>query len=148
MISIVAGPPSSIVAGRFGVPTSGGGALAIVNGRIGLEGVEFKFPQTTLEMTGGLKIGVWQPDFDFQLRSKELTEVDRLFQNFMAASGEKPQRLGLGGSGEIRGHLAGTWINPDATVQIAADDFRYVALHFGLPRGTEDVREGAFLFHP
>jgi len=148
MISIAAGPPSSIVAGRFGVPTSGGGALAIVNGRIGLEGVEFKFPQTTLEMTGGLKIGVWQPDFDFQLRSKELTEVDRLFQNFMAASGEKPQRLGLGGSGEMQGHLAGTWTNPDATVQIAAEDSRYAGVPFGSIRGTVDMREGAFLFHP
>src|SRR6266542_3825066 len=148
MISIAAGPPSSIAAGRFGVPTSGGGALAIVNGRIGLEGVEFKFPQTTLEMTGGLKIGVWQPDFDFQLRSKELTEMDRLFQNFMAASGEKPQRLGLGGSGEMQGHLAGTWTDPDATVQIAAEDSRYAGVPFGSVRGTVDMREGAFLFHP
>ena len=29
-------------------------------------------------MTGGLKIGVWQPDFDFQLRSKDLAEIDKL----------------------------------------------------------------------
>ncbi len=148
MVSIAAGPPSSIVAGRSGVPTSGGGPLAIVNGRIGLEGVEFKFPQTSLEMTGGLKIGVWQPDFDFRLRSRDLTEVDRLFQNFLAASGAKPQRLGLGGAGEMQGHLAGTWANPDATVQIAAEDSRYAGVPFGSIRGTVDMREGAFLFHP
>jgi hypothetical protein len=45
-VSITAGPPSSIVAGRFGAPTSGGGALAIVNGRIGLEAVTLRFPQS------------------------------------------------------------------------------------------------------
>jgi hypothetical protein len=148
MISIAGGPPSSIVAGRSGVSTSGGGALAIVNGRIGLEAVTLRFPQSSIELTGGLKIGVWQPDFDFNLRSRDLTEVDRLFQNFMAASGGKPQRLGLAGSGEMQGHLAGTWTNPDATAQIAAEDSRYAGVPFGSIRGTVDMREGAFLFHP
>ena len=148
MISIAAGPPSSIVAGRFGLPTSGGGALSIVNGRIGLEGVTFRFPQSAIEVTGGLKIGVWQPDFDFHLRSRDLAEMDRLFQNFVAAGGDKPQRLGLGGSGEMQGHLAGAWNNPDATAQIAAEDSRYAGVPFGSIRGTVDMRDGAFLFHP
>jgi TamB, inner membrane protein subunit of TAM complex/AsmA-like C-terminal region len=148
MVSIAAGPAASMVAGRVGVPTSGGGALAIVNGRIGLEAVTLKFPQSTLELTGGLKIGVWQPDFDFQLQSKDLAEVDRLYQNFLAAAGEKPERLGLGGSGELQGHLAGTWTNPDATVQITAEAARYSGVPFGSVHGVVDMRDGAFLFHP
>src|SRR5262249_7979191 len=82
-----AAPAASSVPGRFGLPVSGGGPLSLVNGRIGFEGVAFHFPQSTLELTGGLKIGVWQPDFDFHLRSRDLTEVDRLFQNFLAAAG-------------------------------------------------------------
>ena len=147
-IAIAAGPPSSIVSGRFGLPTSGGGALSIVNGRIGLEAVTLRFPQSAMELTGGLKIGVWQPDFDFHLRSRDLSEVDRLFQNFTAATGEKPQRLGLGGSGDVRGHLSGTWSNPDATAQIAAEDTRYSGVLFGSIRGTVDMRDGAFFFHP
>lgn len=148
MVSIAAGPAVSIVAGRAGVPTSGGGALAIVNGRIGLETVTLRFPQSTLDLTGGFKIGVWQPDFDFQLRSKDLTEIDRLFQNFFAAAGEKPERLGLGGSGELQGHLAGTWSDPDATAQITAEAARYSGVPFGGVHGVVDMRDGAFLFHP
>ncbi len=61
------GRPPRSWRGRFGVPTSGGGALAIVNGRIGLEGVTLRFPQSSIELRAGLRIGVWQPDFDFQL---------------------------------------------------------------------------------
>ena len=148
MISIAAGPALSIVPGRAGVPTSGGGAIAIVNGRIGLEALTLRFPQSSLDLTGGLKIGAWQPDFDFQLRSKDLTEIDRLFQNFFAATGEKPERLGLGGSGELQGHLAGTWADPDATAQITAEAARYSGVPFGRVQGAVDMRDGAFLFHP
>lgn len=148
MVSIAAGPAVSIVPGRVGVPTSGGGAIAIVNGRIGLEAVTVRFPQSTLDLTGGLKIGVWQPDFDFQLRSKDLTEIDRLYENFFAAAGEKPEKLGLGGSGELQGHLAGTWTNPDATAQITAEAARWSGVPFGTVRGVVDMRDGAFLFHP
>ena len=147
-IAIAAGPPVSMVPGRAGMPTSGGGALAIVNGRIGLEEVTLRFPQSSLELTGGLKIGVWQPDFDFQLRSRDLTEVDRLFQNIFAATGGKPDRLGLGGSGEIEGHLSGTWANPEATAQITAEAARYSGVPFGSVRGAMDIHEGAFVFHP
>ncbi len=147
-LAIEAGPAKSIVPGRYGVPTAGGGAFAIVDGRIGFEGVDFQFPQSTLELTGGLKIGKWQPDFDFQMRSRDLTEVDRLFQNFLAATGEKPEPLGLGGSGELTGHLAGTWNNPDATARVSAEQARFAGVLFGSVRGTVDMREGAFLFHP
>ena len=148
MLALTAGPPTSIVPGRFGVPLSGGGPLAVVNGRIGFEGVLFRFPQSTLEMTGGLKIGVWQPDFDLQLRSRDLAEEDHLFQNLLAAAGEKPERLGLGGSGEMHGHLAGTWTDPDASVEIAAEEARYGGVPFGTVRGAVDMREGAFWFRP
>ncbi len=148
MVSIAAGPAVSMVPGRAGVPTSGGGALAIVNGSIGLEAVTLRFPESTLDLTGGLKIGDWQPDFDFQLRSKDLTEIDRIFQNFLAAAGEKPDRLGLGGSGELQGHLAGTWTDPDATAQITAEAARYSGVPFGSIRGVVDMKDGAFLFRP
>ena len=146
MLAIAAAPAASSVPGRFGLPVSGGGPLSLVNGRIGFEGVEFRFPQSTLELTGGLKIGVWQPDFDFHLRSRDLTEVDRLFQNFLAAAGEKPERLGVAGSGEMRGHLAGTWGNPDATAEIDAQNTVYADVAFGTVRGTVDMKEGAFWF--
>jgi translocation-and-assembly-module (TAM) inner membrane subunit TamB-like protein len=142
------GPASSIVPGRHGLSTGGGGPLSLVDGRIGFEGVVLRFPQTTVDLNGGLRIGHWQPDFDFDLTSKDLTEVDRLFQNIVAATGGKPEPLGLGGTGDANGHLGGAWGDPDATVQFSAEETRWAGVRFGSVRGTADVREGAFLFRP
>jgi len=148
LLRIASGGASSLVRGHFGVPTSGGGALSVVNGRIGFEGTTLRFPQSSLELQGAMKIGVWQPDFDWHLRSRDLTEVDHLFQNFVAATGGQPEPLGLGGSGQIEGHLAGAWSNPEATALLNAEDVRYGNVPFGSVRGTVDMQDGAFLFRP
>ena len=147
-LSIEAGPPSSLVRGRFGIPVSGGGALSIVDGRIGFLATPVRFPASAIEISGGLQIGKWMPDFDFHLRSRDLTEVDRLFQNFVAAGGARPEALGLGGSGEVQGHLAGQWSNPEATAQFSAEGARYAGVLFGSVRGSMDMRDGAFDFRP
>lgn len=142
------GPAVSLVSGRHGLPTGGGGPLSVVDGRIGFEGVTLRFPQTTIDLTGGLRIGHWGPDFDFDLTSKDLTEVDRLFQNLVAATGGKPEPLGLGGTGDATGHLGGAWGDPDATVQFSAEETRWAGVPFGSVLGTADVGDGAFLFRP
>lgn len=147
-LEILPGPAVSLVRGRFGEPTSGGGPISVVNGRIGFEDTSFRFPQSTLQLTGGIRIGQWQPDFDLLLRSRDLSEVDRLFQNFVAATGGKPEPLGLGGLGEISGHLGGTWSNPNATVQLAAEESRYSGVLFGSVRGSVEMHDGAFTFRP
>jgi hypothetical protein len=147
-LSIEPGPPVSVVRGRFGIPIGGGGDLMVVDGRIGLEGTAFRFPASTLEATGGLRIGEWMPDFDFLLRSRDLAEVDRLFQNFIAASGSVPSPLGFGGSGDVEGHIAKSWGNPDVTAKFSAENARYSDVLFGSVRGSADMHDGAFLFHP
>lgn len=138
----------SNVRGRFSLPIGGGGALSVADGRIAFEGTTFRFPESELSLTGGFRIGQWRPEMDFHLRSEDLTEVDRLFQNFVAATGGQPEPLGLGGSGEIRGHLAGTWANPDATALVSAEGARYANVAFGSVRGSVDIRDGAFFFRP
>ncbi len=147
-VAIEPGPPASLVRGRHGIPIGGGGALSVVDGRIVFPGTTFRFPASTLELTGGMQIGQWTPDFDFRLRSRDLVEVDRLFQNFTAASGGSPDPLGLGGSGEAEGHMAKSWGNPDVTARIAAENTRYAGVLFGSVRGAVDMNDGAFLFHP
>ena len=147
-LSIAPGPAVSIVRGRFGIPIGGGGDLAVVDGRIGFEGTEFRFPASTLAATGGLRIGEWMPDFDFQLRSRDLAEIDRLFQNFVGASGSVPSPLGFGGSGEVEGHIAKSWGDPDVTAKFSAENTRYGGVLFGSVRGAADMHDGAFLFHP
>ncbi len=142
------GGATSLVRGRFGVPTAGAGGLSVVSGRIGFEGASFRFPQSTLEVAGGLRIGQWRPDFDLRLRSRDFSEVDRLFQNLTAASGGKPEPLGLGGSGEVEGHLAGTWGDPDGALRLTAEESRFSNVRFGSVRGSVDVHEGAFFFRP
>ena len=147
-LAIDPGPAASLVRGRFGVPVGGGGALTVVDGRIGFEGAEFRFPVSTLEVTGGLRIGEWLPDFDFHLRARDLAEVDRLFQNFQAASGSTPSPLGFGGSGEIEGHIAKSWGDPDVSARFSAENARYGGVLFGSVRGATDMHDGAFVFHP
>jgi hypothetical protein len=147
-LSIEPGRAVSAVRGRYGIPTGGGGALAVVDGRIGFEAFAVRFPQSTVEFTGGVRIGRWQPDFDFRLRSRDLIEVDRLFNNFLAATGGRAEPLGLGGSGEAQGHLEGTWGDPRATARLAIEDARYAGVRFGSARGTVDLENGAFLFRP
>ena len=147
-IAIAPGPAASIVRGRFGVPTSGGSALAVVDGRIGFENAVFRFPASTLELTGNLRIGEWAPDFDFRIRSRDLTELDRIFQNFAAAGGSAHKPLGLGGSGEVAGHIARSWSDPDVTAQVSAEGARFADVLFGSVRGSADMHDGAFLFHP
>ena len=147
-LAIEAGPASSMVRGRFGIPVAGGGALPVVDGRILFENASFRLATSTLELTGGLRIGEWTPDFDFKLRSKDLVEVDRIFQNFEAASGGAPSALGLGGSGDIDGHIAKSWGDPDVTARFTAENARYGGVLFGSVRGSTDMHDGAFVFHP
>ncbi len=147
-IAIEPGRPESLLTGRFGIPVGGEGDLPVVDGRIAFEAMTFRFPSSSLEATGGLRIGEWMPDFDIRLRSRDLTEIDRLFQNFVAASGGKPEPLGLGGSGEVEGHLSRSWGDPDAAVQFSAESARYGGVPFGSVRGAADMHDGAFVFHP
>ena len=147
-IAIAPGAASSIVRGRFGVPTGGGGDLPIVDGRIGFVGTEFRFPVSSMEVTGGLRIGEWLPDFDFHLKSHDLAEFDHIFQNFTAASGGSPSPLGLGGNGEVEGHIAKSWGDPEVTARFTAENARYGGVLFGSVRGAADMHDGAFLFHP
>jgi translocation and assembly module TamB len=146
--SIRAGPAASLVKGRFGLPIAGGGPLSIVSGRIGFEGATFRFPQSTVDVTGGIRIGNWQPDFDLKIHSRDLSEMDRVFQNLTAASGGKPEPLGAGGNGEAFGHLAGRWADPIATLQVTAEAARWGGVAFGSVRGTVGIEKGAFLFRP
>lgn len=147
-LDVRAGPPSSQVRGRWGVPTEGGGAIGVVRGRIGFEECALRFPHSSLDFTGGIPIGNWQPDFDFRYRSRDFTEADHIFQNFVAAGGTKPEPLGLGGSGEVAGHLERSWSNPSATAQVTAEDAGYGGVVFGSARGTVDMADGAFSFRP
>jgi hypothetical protein len=148
LLTIRPGPASSVVRGRFGVPTEGGSPLAVVRGKIGFERGTLRFPSSTVDFTGGIPIGNWQPDFDFRLRSRDFSEIDRIFQNFVAASGKKPEPLGLGGSGEVEGHVSRSWANPVATAQLTAEDAAYGGVVFGSARGSVDMADGAFYFRP
>jgi len=147
-IALRPGPAASLVRGRFGLPTAGGGAVSVTDGRFRFEGAEFRLPRSTIRITGGFRIGEWRPDLDFALASEDLSEVDRLFQNFVAATGGRPEALGLGGAGEVEGHLSGTWADPVATARVAARGARYAGVLFGDARGEVDIRDGAFFFHP
>jgi translocation and assembly module TamB len=147
-LQIRPGEAVSIVSGRFGLPVGGGGPLSVVAGRIGFEEITVRLPQTTLDMTGGIRIGQWQPDFDVRSRSRDLAELDRIFQNFVAATGGKAEALGVGGTGEAWGHVGGRWEDPVASLQVTAESARWGGITFGSVRGTVGIEKGAFEFQP
>ena len=130
------------------MPTSGGSTLAVVDGRIGFQNATFQFAASSLDLTGNLRIGEWLPDFDFRIRSRDLGELDRIFQNFAAAGGNPHKPLGLGGTGEVSGHIGKSWSDPEVTAQVSAESARFADVLFGSVRGSADMHEGAFLFHP
>ncbi|MFN2386195.1 MAG: translocation/assembly module TamB domain-containing protein [Thermoanaerobaculia bacterium] len=147
-IAIRAGSAASQVRSRYGLPISGGGPVSVANGSIRFEGAEFRFPRSALTLTGGFRIGEWKPNLDFRLRSEDLAEVDRLFQNLVAATGGRPEPLGIGGTGVVEGHLEGTWADPEVTARMTAEQARYAGIVWGSVRGDVDIRDGAFVFHP
>jgi len=65
-----------------------------------------------------------------------------------AWDGDRPEPLGLGGSGEVAGHLARSWSDPEVTAQVSAENARFANVGFGSVRGSVDMHAGAFLFHP
>ena len=147
-LAISATTASSLVRERFGVPVSGGGPFSIAGGKIRFAGDSFRFHDSTIDLDGGFRIGQWIPDFDLRIQTRDASELDRLFQNFTAATGGKSAPLGLGGSGQIQGHFSGDWGNPDASVQIAMEDSRFSNVSFGSVRGSVEMHDGAFFFRP
>jgi hypothetical protein len=142
------GPARSIVAGRHGLPASGSGGLSVVGGKIGFEGFVMRLPQSTVELSGGLRIGKWQPELGFAIRSEDFAEIDALYQNLTAALGDPPEALGLGGRGEARGSLEGDWANPRARIELTGSAARFSEVLFGDASGTIRIEDRAFHFEP
>ncbi|HEY7862833.1 MAG TPA: hypothetical protein VIE39_04200, partial [Thermoanaerobaculia bacterium] len=147
-LAFVPGAARSIVAGRHGLPVSGGGGLSVVDGMLAFQGVSMRLPRTTLDISGGLRIGQWQPELSFDVRSEDFTEVDHLYQNLTAALGDPPEPLGLAGSGQARVRLEGEWANPRARIELEAQGARFADVAFGDASGVIEIADRAFHFTP
>ena len=133
--------------GRFGVPDFGrshargrGRANRLPGRRVPVPGVEPDLTGTS-GSASGFPTSISDP-------LAGPGRVDRLFQNFPAAGGNPHKPLGLGGSGEVSGHIAKSWSDPEVTAQVAAESARFADVLFGSVRGSADMHDGAFLFHP
>ncbi len=138
-----------IVPSGEGVPLSGGGPVAVRNGFLQFEGVQLRFPESTLALDGGFALGIWKPRFRFAIASGDFRSVDAVATNFARAIARRPTApFGLAGSGKIEGTLGGTWGVPEAEARISGENVAYAGLRLGTVYADVSVADRAFDFHP
>lgn len=127
------GVPSA-VRGRFALPVSGGGALYVRDGTI-------RFPSFPFLTAGGLRatldgtlrIGSWEPDWNFTVDAPDLSEADRLAANLYHAIRGEPisPPLGLDGAGRLVARLDRSFSDPRVSGRLEAGPFVLRGVPFG-----------------
>lgn len=132
-IAAAPGVPSA-VRGRHALPVSGGGALLVRDGVI-------RFPRVPFVTAGGLRatldgtlrIGTWEPDWEFDIDAPDLAEAERLAANFYHAIQGAPLSppLKLGGAGRLVARLERSFSDPRVTGRLEAAPFGLRGVPFG-----------------
>ena len=151
-LRIVADPSvASAVAGRHALPTSGGGALAVRDGKILFDG----FPLTTqggllARLDGTIALGSWTPDLTLHAETRDLAELQRAAENWYAAIQKEPLTppLGLGGSGNLEAHLTREFGDPYVVATFQAENFVLRGARFGDARANVTVDGNSAVFSP
>ncbi len=151
-LRIVADPSAaSAVPGRHAQPTSGGGALAVRDGKILFAG----FPLATqgglqARLDGTIALGSWTPDLTLRAETRDLAELQRVAENWYAAIQKEPLTppLGLGGSGSLEAHLTRAFGNPYVVASFQAENFVLRGARFGDARASVTVDGNTAVFAP
>ena len=132
-LSADGGRPSA-VHGRFALPFSGGGPLSIRDGQLLFAGVPFATAGgARIRVDGKLRLGTWEPDLGFDVSADDLSEVERLADNFYPAIQREPLTppLKLGGSGRIVARLSRSFSDPRVEGRMSASGFLLRDVPFG-----------------
>ena len=141
LIRIAAAPGvPSAVKGRHALPVSGGGTLLVRDGVI-------RFPRVPFVTAGGLhatldgtlRIGTWEPAWDFAIDAPDLVEAEKLASNFYHAIQGAPLAppLKLAGAGRLSARLERSFSDPLVTGRLEASPFVLRGVPFG--QATADV---------
>ncbi len=144
------GRPSA-VRGRFALPLSGGGPLSIRDGQLLFADV----PHTTaggarIRVDGGLHLGTWEPDLGFEISADDLTEVERLADNFYQAIQKEPLTppLKLRGAGRIFARVTRSFADPRIEGRLSASAFVLRGVPFGAASAEFLVDKNVATFSP
>ncbi len=144
------GRPSA-VKGRFALPFSGGGPLEVRDGQLLFQGVSFATAGgARIRVDGGLHLGTWQPDLQIDVAADDLTEVERIADNFYPAIQKEPLTppLNLGGAGRIAAHLSRSFSDPRVEGRLSASDFVLRGVPFGTASADFLVDRNVATFSP
>jgi translocation and assembly module TamB len=141
----------SAVKGRHALPLSGGGPLLVEDGKILLD----HLPMTTaggaaLTLSGTLALGSWAPDLTLDLQANDLTEAERLAENWYPAIQKTPLTppLKLGGSGRITARLTRAFDDPRVVGRFTASRFVLRGVPFGEAAAEFTVDRNVATFAP
>ncbi|HKB81160.1 MAG TPA: translocation/assembly module TamB domain-containing protein, partial [Thermoanaerobaculia bacterium] len=106
---------------KYPIPVSGTTAFGLDNGVITFRRMDLATPASTVALTGRLRIETISADFRMKIHSTDFAELDRIGYDFAHAAGKKAfNLLGLGGSGDITGTVAGPLKAPEVVAHVAA----------------------------
>jgi hypothetical protein len=141
----------SAVRGRFALPVSGGGALQVRDGHLLFSGVPFTTAGgARIRLDGGLRLGTWEPDLQFDIAADDLAEVERLADNFYPAIQNEPLTppLKLGGAGRIVAQLTRSFGDPRVEGRLTASQFVLRGVPFGTASAEFLVDHNVATFSP
>jgi len=145
-----AGRPSA-VHGRFALPLSGGGPLSIRDGQLLFADVPFATAGGAgIRVDGGLHLGTWEPDLGFEISADDLSEVERIADNFYPAIQGEPLTppLKLGGAGRIVARLSRSFADPRIEGRMSASAFVLRGVLFGTASAEFLVDRNVATFSP
>jgi TamB, inner membrane protein subunit of TAM complex len=144
------GRPSA-VHGRFALPLSGGGPLSVRDGQLLFAGVPFATAGgARIRVDGGLHLGTWEPDLGIEISADDLSEVERIADNFYAAIQKEALTppLNLGGPGRIVARLSRSFADPRIEGQMSASAFVLRGVPFGTASAEFLVDQNVATFSP
>ena len=141
----------SAVRGRFSLPVSGGGPLQVRDGHLLFFGVPLQTAGgARVRLDGGLRLGTWEPDLQIDIAADDLSEVERIADNFYPAIQKEPLTppLKLGGAGRIVARLTRSFGDPRIEGRLTATRFVLRGVPFGTASAEFLVDRNVATFSP
>ncbi|HUP47705.1 MAG TPA: translocation/assembly module TamB domain-containing protein [Thermoanaerobaculia bacterium] len=111
---------------RYPVPIAGSTDFTLNEGVIAFRRTDLLTGASRIGVTGTLRIENLVTNLGVQIRSDDLSELDRVTYNFAHGTGRTGHELlGLGGAGEITGTIRGPIQTPDIVARIQGRGTRY-----------------------
>ncbi|MEO6327023.1 MAG: translocation/assembly module TamB domain-containing protein [Thermoanaerobaculia bacterium] len=141
----------SAVAGRYALPTGGGGPLMVRNGQIHFD----QLPLTTaggarIHLDGTLALGTWVPSIRLDIQSEDAVEVEHLAENLYPAIQKRKlaPALKLAGSIHVNASIERSFGDPLIAGQLSGSRFSLHGVPFGDVRADFKVDRNVLTLAP